>query len=132
VSAAGGLLAAAVIGILILRGLDSSPNQELLRDGREGIASMEGISPVAPLGAVDPPVRFAWSGVGTDVFYRFALLDEAGAPIYSIGTRDVSIILPESVALNPDSSYHWYVDAILPNGRSITTGLQSFEIRADR
>jgi hypothetical protein len=126
---AGGLVAAALIGLVLLRGIDSEPEFDRLREGEEGLATIERITPVGPVGAAELPVRFTWTSETPDAFYRFALLAEDGAELYSTGIRDTSVTLPDSITLFPQSTYHWYVDAVLPNGRSITTGLQSFEIR---
>lgn len=122
-----GLAAAVVFGFVIIQDIDDSSGGERMR-GEEGLAAMRQVTAMDPAGVVELPVRFAWTSSEAGAFYRFSLVEEDGSALYSTGTRDTSLDLPDSVGLVGGETYFWYVDAILTDGRSITTGFQSFTV----
>lgn len=69
---------------------------------------------------------FTWNAVG-DAVYRLTVTDRGGDPLWSGETRDTTMLLPSLVVLEPATAYLWYVDALLPDGRTVTTGVRRFE-----
>jgi hypothetical protein len=58
--------------------------------------------------------------------YKVTVTDETGRSIWSLTTQDTTVVLPSSVELAPGSRYFWYVDALRPDARSVTSGINSF------
>jgi hypothetical protein len=88
--------------------------------------------------AIDPPanamistesIRFTWRGSGAAVSYRLTLTDERGDVVWSTQTTDTAVVISRSVRLGSGRVYYWYVDALLPDGRSTTTGVHRFDVR---
>ncbi|NIM47708.1 MAG: hypothetical protein GTN62_00110 [Gemmatimonadales bacterium] len=131
--AIGGLIAATVIGALVvLPGGGEAPPTDLpsrLRgDAGEGVLQIPVVRPRDGSVLVRGEAVFEWRQVGTDVLYRVALADEDGDRVWSGSTTSSMLALPSAVELLPGQSYFWYVDALLPDGLSATTGVRRFEI----
>ena len=54
--------------------------------------------------------------------------DAGGDPVWRTETRDTAVVLPPDVSLEPGARYVWFVDALLPDGGSATSGVHRFEI----
>ena len=67
---------------------------------------------------------FAWRRVAPDLSYRLTLTSQAGELVWSATTSDTTALLPRRVRLDRNHHYIWYVDALLPDGRSVTSGLR--------
>ncbi len=71
---------------------------------------------------IDPATRFRWTSVGESMVYKFSLLRETGAVVWSNDVRDTSIALPSSIVLQPGKTYLWRVETFLADktlGRSV-------------
>ena len=73
-------------------------------------------------------LSFVWRSVEADARYRFTLTNVLGEDIWSVDTADTVLIVPDDVSLQPGESYLWYVDALLLDGRSVTTGTRRIEL----
>lgn len=81
----------------------------------------------APSDGVAPGrVVFVWAPAGPASSYRLTLTDSGGAPVWSTGTTDTVVALPQDTRLVPGRRYHWYVDALVGDGQTITSGVRSF------
>lgn len=81
-----------------------------------------------PLGDTVPreALEFRWGAAGPEAHYRLSLAEGGGRVVWTLTTADtVASLLPE-VRLEPERLYFWFVDAILPDGRTLTTGVQRF------
>jgi hypothetical protein len=58
--------------------------------------------------------------------YKITVTDETGRSAWSQTTPDTTIALPDTIQLIPGGRYFWYVDALRPDGRSVTSGINSF------
>lgn len=96
--------------------------------GRVQSLSVHGPGDGAVLPDGSSPVRLRWESVSADVTYRVTLTAEDGTPVWSATTRDTVAPVPPDVRLRPGALYLWYVDALLPDGTSATTGTHSFRI----
>jgi hypothetical protein len=58
--------------------------------------------------------------------FRFTLTGQSGEPLWFHETSETSVSLPSEVELRPGETYFWYVDVLLPDGRTGTTGVLDF------
>ena len=58
--------------------------------------------------------------------YRITVTDEAGRPLWTETTNDTSVVLPATTQLPRGARFFWYVDALRPDGRSVTSGINAF------
>lgn len=125
--AAAAAAAIAVLGIALGRSGPNEPANTVTR-GRpsEGIAQFAIVSPA--YGATVPAVaaEFVWRSVATEATYRLTVTDASGGPVWTGATGDTALAVPDSVQLQPGETYFWYIDALLPDGRSASTGVKEF------
>lgn len=60
--------------------------------------------------------------------YRLTLSNAEGAVLWTASTSDTMLIPPPSLILPGGRTYYWYTDALLPDGRSLSTGVQEFRL----
>jgi hypothetical protein len=111
-----------------------SDDQPRLRDGQAPLervlrSSMTVLAPEAENPIHRDSVYFAWSPVADDALYGLTLTDPEGGRVWGTTTRDTMLQLPPDIVLGEDSVYFWYVDALLPNGESPSTGVHRFTTR---
>lgn len=126
--------AAVVAGLLFVGGplVLSSDRAPVLRGpDQSGVASADQIiATISPeAGAVVPfgELTLTWSSTASEAMYVITVTDAGGDPLWTAETRDTLALLPTTVVLLPGSTYLWYVDALLPDGQSATTGVQRFQ-----
>jgi len=73
-------------------------------------------------------LTFVWRPLEADARYRFTLTNVLGEDIWSVDTVDTSLMVPADIELQQGENYLWYVDALLLDGRSVTTGTRRFEL----
>ena len=118
--------AAGVVGILLLgpsrsrTAVDSDP---VIRapDTRDDVAGVEVVGATLDQGLV-----LTWHQVREASVYRLTVSGERGDSVWAGSTTDTTVVLPEGTILQPNRPYFWYVDALLRDGRSVTSGLQEF------
>jgi putative zinc finger protein len=69
---------------------------------------------------------FVWAPAEPGSSYRLTVTDSAGVPVWSTSTTDTVLALPPATRLAPGRRYHWYVDALVGDGHTITSGVRSF------
>lgn len=69
-----------------------------------------------------------WTRADVRATYDVSIVDATGSLIWSTQTDTASTALPSSVRdrLEPGATYHWRVDALLPDLRTMTTGPRAF------
>lgn len=94
----------------------------------EGIPRLPAVAP--PAEATVPPdaVTFVWHAAGRDAHYRLTLTEPDGRLAWTNETSDTTLQVPRSIALARGRTYYWYVDALLPDGRSGSTGVRRLHI----
>jgi len=132
-----GLAAAAVIAFAVLRA--NSPELASERGATlrgefdalqtEGVEKIEVVRPrdEDSLSSVD--LRFVWRRAEGDASYSFTLTDGYGDVLWRGQTRDSVISISSEVLLDSGSPYFWYVDALLEEGVSATTGVHEFVVK---
>lgn len=128
------MAAAAALAVFLVR---PSTESELPAGGRlrasdtpfasEGVS---GVRAVAPVGrqSISDGIVFVWRPTVPGAAYRFTLTDDRGDKVWAGSTNDTTLIVPDDALLLKDRSYHWYVDALGPDGNSATTGITSFQV----
>ena len=74
-------------------------------------------------------VRFVWGAVPAAT-YELTLTDAEGRTVWHAATTDTTLILPRTARLSGPASYYWNVDALAPDGSSLTTGIREFKVPA--
>ncbi len=127
------LAAAAVVAVLIGRAVtDGDTSGERIRGSGppaapEGVTAFRAVAPQGRLTMGDGVV-FVWRPPLPGASYRFTLTDEQGGRIWTGSTNDTTITLPDTIPLQQNRNYHWFVDGVLPDGTAATTGITSFQI----
>lgn len=124
------LAAAAVVAVLIGRAATDGDAPERLRTrttpaAHEGVSAVEGLAPIGRQNIGDRIV-FVWRPPLAGATYRLTLTDQRGGKIWTGSTNDTTITLPDAAVLRENQTYHWFVDALLPDGTDATTGVTSF------
>jgi len=93
-----------------------------------GIPAISAIAPQSGASVDRDGLTFVWRSLGADVNYRFTLTNLLGEEIWQTDVSDTSVVLSSEITLASGEVYVWLVDALLLDGRSVTTGSQSFEL----
>lgn len=118
--------AAAVAGLMLARPLLHRPGaaDDVERQGQSA-AHLEIVAPAA--GArVSRPVVLTWHAARGASVYRVTLSREDGDSVWAGTTSDTTLAIPPGVSLARTARYYWYVDALLANGASLSTGVHEF------
>jgi putative zinc finger protein len=120
--------AAVALFVLVRAGGMPGTTPPVLRDGGDGsIPRVVLVSPPDSGAVGSQRVSFVWRSVGPEVSYRITISDLKGDIVWSAAASDTSARVPTSVQLRP-SLYYWYVDALLPDGRSVTSGVHPLSV----
>lgn len=120
--------AAAVLAFLLVQPWDQDPGStEIFRDDVSTGArtAVEIVRPVADARVGEAP-RFVWRSADPEAVYRFTLSSETGQILHSTTTSDTLLRLPDELQLTPNEKFYWVVDALLPDGRTTTSGALNF------
>ena len=114
------LAAAAVLAVMLLPSRRSVG--PVLRDGGEPVLTVTIVAPADSAFAPSGPSRvsFTWRSLDSVVSYRFTITDGGGDVVWGATSTDTTVQLPASIHLRP-GNYFWYVDALLPDGRSVAS-----------
>ena len=118
-------VAAVLAGVVLLVPRGGPPaGGDTLRDG----GPPDAIAVVAPAdGAVLPaPPTLVWRPVPRATTYRVMVTGSDGDSLWAAHTSDTAIMLPETVSADSGVTRHWYVDALLADGSSLSSGMQTF------
>ncbi len=129
---AAGLAAAGLAGILLFAPSlnESTPAGPVLRGPTTDLpAAASAVQIVQPregatLAADD--VRFTWRAAAPGASYRVTVTDQTGDVVWSASTADTAASLPPDSVLSREQTYFWYVDALMPDGTSTTSGVHEF------
>ena len=120
--------AAAVLALLVVQPWEGGEPTSTSRFRNEGVMdrgqAIEVVQPDAEA-RMSGDSRFVWRSVDPGAVYRFTLVSDDGGHVFSTTTTDTALTLPEGVALAGDE-FHWVVDALLPDGRTATSGAHNF------
>ena len=121
-----GLAAAAAILVAVWPHGEATLTPAAERNNTSGSGGSVTIVSPAPDARLDASTRsFTWRR-DDGSSYKITVTDETGRSVWSQITTDTTIALPNTVQLARDGRYFWYVDALRPDGRSVTSGINSF------
>ena len=127
---AGGVL---IGGLLLREAAENRQASEPTLRGIEGAVEREAVQPIEVLAPLDgasveaTEVSFAWRPVnGEGTLYRLTVTDEGGDPVWTAETHESTFTLAADTQLEPGRVFLWYVDALLPDGHTATTGVHRF------
>ena len=127
-----GLAAAAVLALLLARPGPIPPALDLTLRGPEPPgAGRQAVELVAPAGegiVALHGLAFAWRSAGADVTYRLVVTDLRGDTVWTATATDTVVLAPTGPAMRSGESYFWYVDALLPDGRSVASAVRDLRI----
>lgn len=122
--------AAAAALFFLVPGRPEAPGSTAVRGpGTEGVRQFAAVSPVSGVPVAGDSVVFLWRSEGPGAHYVLTVTDENGDVVWTAPTADTTLSPPREVGLAPGRSYYWYVDALLEDARSSTTGVQEFSVR---
>jgi hypothetical protein len=121
------LAAAAVIALLVVNPWGGSQTP-VLRNSEPGL-SVTAVSPAEGGLVPDSDITFLWRSRVGESRYRFTLTNAEGDEIWLGDLTDTVFVLPAEIDLIRGETYFWYVDVLLLDGRSATTGVQSFGLQ---
>lgn len=122
--------AAAVALFLIVPNQGTRPGTAVVRGpGTEGVRQFTAVTPPEGAPVSGDSVVFRWQSEGPAVHYVLTVTDENGDVVWTAATPDTTLVPPRSAGLKPGNRYFWYVDALLEDARSSTTGIREFTIR---
>jgi|SRR5882724_5472250 len=120
--------AAAIVGAVLLgpphrRPVTSGPDVERTPGSAQVIAV---VSPAEGAIVAGHPV-LRWQAISRAPSYRVTVTREDGDSVWAVSTSDTTVTIPAAVALTSAGRYYWYVDALLPDGASFSSGLHEFK-----
>ncbi len=124
-----GLAAAAVVAaVVLLRPAGHRPERaagDLLRGSERG-SEVITVAPADSAVVQGRPV-LVWRPVAGATGYRITVSREDGDSLWAGSTGDTTAAIPAGVALARSGTYFWYVDALLSDGQSLSSGLHEFK-----
>lgn len=119
--------AAAVVLAIVLPQRGATPSD--LRSSPAGDSPLGIVAPESSAEVAPESLRFVWRSAGPAASYTFTLQEDDGRMVWTSTTTDTSAAVPDSVKLTPGRTWFWLVDALLPDGRSASTGVQRVRTR---
>jgi len=126
----GSAAAAVLAGVFLLGPLLSRGGTDpVLRAASDGPPAIEVVAPSGSPGA-DERLAFAWRAVAPGAIYTIILMDESADVIWRLdGVPDTTVTVPADRALRPATTYLYVIDAMLPDGRTVTSGTRRLTTR---
>ncbi len=72
--------------------------------------------------------RFRWHRVSAAREYTVVIVDRAGNEIFATNTADTLVQLPDSIVLQPDTEYLWWVQALLSDGSQLSAVTETIKV----
>ena len=92
-------------------------------------APIEIVAPLPSTEIAPQPIRFAWRSAGPGASYSLTLQEADGRIVWASTVADTVAVLPDSVALGSGQNFFWSVEALLPDGRTRSTGVKRVRTR---
>jgi hypothetical protein len=121
---AAGMAAAALLLFVLLPSRDRTSTGGPSLRGGEGTGTVAVVAPVEGEAVRAESVAFVWHRFASGVQYRLTVTDEKGDVAWSAPSSDTTLVPGAATHLQPGRTYFWYVDALLPDGRSATSGVR--------
>lgn len=132
ISIAGVVAAAAAAILIVVRPPDNSSSARAVLSGQRGVAEQAQtiplVSPEVDESVSDAGARaFVWRSVD-GATYRLIVSDASGKTLLQQNTADTLVAIPPAIATSKPGTYYWSVDALEPDGSSVTSGVRAFTV----
>jgi hypothetical protein len=119
------LAAAAGLGFLLVGGLLW---RAVLTRPEEAVRGETGqVELLVPSGSQNgAAIRFMWRSAGAGARYALEVFTPSGNPVYAASVTDTIVTLPDSIALTPGSTYHWWLVVRATDGTERKSGVATF------
>lgn len=130
-----GTAAAALVisGLFFIVPPSSTPESPRLRgdapDVRGASTALEAVSPGDGTAVATGSAVLVWRAVEGVARYRITVSDPESNVVFEGDIADTTLSLGSIGPLVPGEAYVWYVDALMADGTSLTTGVHSFSVR---
>jgi len=94
------------------------------RAGPNTESLLEIVSPAPSAEIQRRPITFIWRDAGPGATYTLTLQEPDGRVAWTSTGADTFAVAPDSLALSRGLTLFWSVDALLPDGRSRSTGVK--------
>jgi anti-sigma factor RsiW len=125
-----GLALAASLALVLLppnwRGRPGASDAARLR-GPEQAGALVAHGPLGDVADIRP--HLTWSPAAAGAVYRVTVTAASGAPVWRASTADTIAVPPDTVSFAPGVTYRWWVDAVLADGATRSTGVREFRVR---
>jgi hypothetical protein len=118
-----GVAAAAVLALVIVPSGPEDGEPARLRSGDEAVPRFAVVAPLGDQPLPPDSLRFTWRSAGPNATYRLTVTEPDGDVVVRRETRDTTVVVIRSEGIVHGSQYFWYVDALLVDGASATTGV---------
>lgn len=121
------LPAAAAAALVVALALPRPATTPLsVRGAARAATALTPMSPAPDAEVAATQLRFVWTSAGSGASYTLTLQKLEGGVVWTSTTADTFTVLPDSIALGPRQVWFWFVDALLPDGRSVATEVNRF------
>ena len=123
------LAAAAAILLFVVAIPREGPRPTDTRAAAGADQRLEVVAPVTGTELAPGEIRFLWRSAAAGTSYSLTLQESDGRVVWTSVVTDTMAQLPDSVTLAPGRTWFWSVDALLPDGRALSTGVQRLRTR---
>lgn len=125
-----GVAAAAAIVLFLVRPLERNRVTDKTLPAQRGtVEQSQGIillSPAAGESLTDgSQTEFRWRSLD-GATYRLIVSDASGKTLLQQNTSDTVFAMPAAITADHEGTYYWSVDALEPDGSSVTSGVREF------
>jgi anti-sigma factor RsiW len=128
--AIGGIAAVAAAALIILRPGSQQEHAPAVSERRARIDASERVELVSPVDGQTvrkSDLALTWRGV-QDAVYRVVVSDPVGKIVFEVSTNDTSVVAPLMDLNLPNGIVYWSVDALAPDGSSLTSGVRELTV----
>lgn len=124
--------AAAILAAIALVVVDDpfsrSADTTEVRTGSEETRVVDVVRPTDGAVITGDSVLLAWRPVAEATRYELHVTDAEGSVLVQESVRDTTVVLPVAEGLVEGGLHFWYVDALLEDGRALSTGTLRFRL----
>ena len=123
------LVAAAAVALWFTWGGSPAPaDPNAFRDGTEGLQRLIVVQPANDAAVRTDTLAFVWQSAGDGAQYVFKVTDAQGDSVLQLLVSDSSVAIERNELRGRGASFFWFVDAVLPDGSTATSGARRFSV----
>jgi anti-sigma factor RsiW len=116
-------IAAAALIVVALALPRPTPTPSDIRSAPDAEQRLGVVSPPPSTQVPPGPITFTWRSAGPSASYTLTLQEADGRVVWTTAVAETTAVLPHSLAPGPGRTLFWFVDALLPNGRLVSSGV---------